>query len=326
MKLLCPWCQQVVPNVPEEAAGKAIDCPSCGKAFTAPVQYVAPVIEKASEVPTYPVQSVPTPAPKAPMVEAAVSLVPASTPDLSGKSFNTLPASGSGGASTRVFRGITLHPELLPWIPAIALTLALILSMFRWAGSYPAGYPAYTQNAWQALFADFSKDAVAEDELKLEAKIKEKIKSNWWLLLYLPLVLGGVVIAWAGPAMNLLKFPLPAVITKIWPYRPVLLAAIAVFTMLLISVQWVNGFGIERAITELGQADHAEAKIAANTPEKLQRWEMTVAKELGGFQLQTTTWLRLAWVAHLLAALAVGLEAAGSLRKHNTPIRVGVEV
>lgn len=328
MKLMCPWCQQIMTNVPDEDAGKAINCTSCGKAFAAPQNYVAPVVEKSPEPSTYQIQSPPVKTPKAPLPAEPPLLAPTSAPDASAKfAPSTTPNQfGSQSAEGRVFRGITLRPEILPWIPAIALTLALILSMFRWVGSYPAGYPAYTQNAWQALFGDFSKDAVAEDEFKLETKIKEKIKMNWWLLPYLPLLLAGVVIAWAGPAMNLIKFPLPPVVLKIWPYRPVLLAAVAVFTLMIISAQWANGFGIEKALIDLGEVDHAETKSAATTPEKLQRWEMKVAKEIGGYQLQTTTPLRLAWLAHLLTVLAVGLEAAGALRRNNSAIRVGFEV
>ena len=327
MKLLCPWCQQVINNVPDEDAGKAVNCPMCHKAFEAPKPYVAPVLEKAPEVAVYPVQAVTPPAPPvSPAITQATIPVPVSPPSSPPKSFNKTPSDADFPPTERVFHGITLHPELLPWIPAIALTLALILTMFRWAGSFPAGYPAYTQNAWQALFADFSSDPVAEDALKMGPEIKEKIRSNWWMLPYLPLVLGGVVVAWAGPIIKRLHIDLPPVVGKLLPYRPLLLAVFAVFTWLLISLQWANGFGIERAITELGQVHHAETKAAAKTPEQMQRWEMAVAKDLGGYQLQTTTYLRLAWLVHLLAALAVGLEAAGSLRKHNTPVRVGIEV
>ncbi|WP_020470922.1 hypothetical protein [Zavarzinella formosa] len=325
MRLLCPFCQQVI-TLPDNEAGKAVNCPLCKQAFQAPQPYIPLAAEKPVESPA-PAPAPPSPAPVYRTQQVDIKPVtPASLPEMPSKSFDNLPDIPGVPTGPGVFHGITLYPEVLAWIPAVALTLALLLTFFRWAGAYPAGYPAYTQTPWQALFAGFTSDAVAEDTIKLEGEIKEKIKSNWWMLFYFPLLLGGIAVAWAGPVVSGLKIKLPDVVKKFWPYRPALLAIFAVFTLLLLSVQWVNSFGIEKAITELGEARHVEAKAAVKTPEQLQRWEMGVARDLGGFQLQTTSWLRLAWFAHLLAALAVGLEAVGTLRGKRPPIRVGIQV
>lgn len=315
MRLLCPFCQQTL-TLPDDQAGKAVNCPHCSQAFQAPQPY----IPLAADPPAAPAPATHPAVAGPPLRTQAVDITPVS----SAPSFDNLPMLPGVPAGPGTFRGLTLRPEVLAWVPAVALTIALILTFCRWAGSYPAGYPAYTQNGWLALFASFSSDAVAEDMLKMEGKIQEKIKTNWWLMFYFPLLIFGVVVAWAGPVVSVLKLKLPAFAQKLWPYRPALAAVFAVFTLLLLSVQWANGFGIERAITELAEAEFAESKAAANTPEKLQRWEMRTSAAVASMQLRTTSWLRLSWLAHLLAALAVGLEAVTALRGHRPPIRVGV--
>jgi hypothetical protein len=328
MRLLCPFCQQVI-NLPDNEAGKAVNCPLCKQAFQAPQPYIPLAADKPpTPVPTSTSAQSPPPADAVYRTQQVdvTPVTPASAPPMPSKSFDNLPDIPGVPAGPGVFHGITLKPELLAWIPAVALTVAFLLTFFRWAGSYPAGYPAYTQNPWQGLFATFTVDPVAEDAMKMEGEIKDKIKSNWWLLFYFPLLLGGIVVAWAGPVVNGLKIKLPGAASKFWPHRPALVAVFTVFTLLILSAQWVSGFGIEKAITSLGEARHAETKAASNTPEKTQRWEMAVARDLGGFMLQTTTWLRFVWLAHLLAALAVGLEAVSSLRTKHPPIRVGIQV
>lgn len=312
MRLLCPFCQQVL-TLPDDQAGKAVNCPKCSQAFQAPQPYIPLAADP-------PAAAAPAVTPGPPLRTQEVDITPMS----SAPSFDNLPRLPGVPAGPGTFRGLTLRPEVLAWVPAVALTVALILTGFRWAGAYPAGYPAYTQTAWGALFAGVTSDSVAQDEMKLEGKIQEKIKSNWWLLFYFPLLLAGVAVAWAGPVLAGLKVKLPGFAQKLWPYRPALVAVFAVFTLLLLSVQWANGFGIERAIRDLTEAEHAESKAAANTPEKMQRWEMKASADAARLQVQTTTWLRLAWLAHFIAALAVGLEAVTALRGDRPPLRVGV--
>ena len=84
--------------------------------------------------------------------------------------------------------------------------------------------------------------------------------------------------------------------------------------LLFLLAQWASGFGLQRAVNEWVEADHAAGKEAANTPEKLQRWEMRVAMKKGEYHVRTTPWLRLAVFLHLLATAAVVTEAGLMLR------------
>ncbi len=79
---------------------------------------------------------------------------------------------------------------------AICLTLALVLTFFKWTGSFPAGYAAYTQNAWQALFGTMSADPVSDKLFEMEATLKDRLASSWWLLPYLILLIPAVVLVW----------------------------------------------------------------------------------------------------------------------------------
>lgn len=363
MRLLCPFCQKVV-EIKDDMAGKAVNCLHCSQAFQAPQLYVTPTvtpIAPPSSHGVYPVVGEQQTR-QMPMVQPVIPQMPPSTvgpgaatipvqvtpvtsapsvpllPPVDG-SFPSLPSQPSINIVTpgptaavtglhdgpTAFHSLAIQPRVLSWIPAIAMFFLFVLSFFSWVGAYPAGYAAYTQNAWRALFASFGKDLVAEDVFKLETKLKEVITTDWLMLLYLPLLLLGLLLAWIGPIRDLLKLKLPPVVERIWLYRPALLAVVAVFSLLIVSFQWTRTFGIERAITEIATKDHLEAKANAKTDEQKQRWEMRVAQDVGAYELQTTTWLRMVWLLHVLVGLAVALEAVIALRGKQLPIRIGVE-
>ena len=94
--------------------------------------------------------------------------------------------------------------------------------------------------------------------------------------------------------------------------------------MFLLLAQWASGFGLQHAVHEKIEADFADRKVAANTPEKLQRWEMMVDVVKGGYHVKTTPWLRLAVLLHLLAAGAVVTEAGLILRGNKQHPRVAL--
>ena len=59
---------------------------------------------------------------------------------------NSRSGAGYGHSAT-----VWISPRLLRWIlPAAVLALCVCL-FFPWTGSYPSGYPAYTQNALEIL-------------------------------------------------------------------------------------------------------------------------------------------------------------------------------
>ena len=58
--------------------------------------------------------------------------------------------------------------------------------------------------------------------------------------------------------------------------------------LLFLLAQWASGFGLQRAVNEWVESEYADTKAAANTPEKLQRWEMQVAMKKGEYHVKTT--------------------------------------
>lgn len=313
MRLLCPHCTQAI-TIADSEAGKEIDCPLCKQRFAAPQLFAppapyavapAPVVEPKPAVAMPPV--VPEVAQTSPAPESTAAPKPPATP------------------GSRRSCWLTVCPNVLAWIAPAALLVAFILSFFSWAGMYPAGYSAYTQNAWLALFASVSADPVAEDELKLLTDIKDRLRTSWWLLPYLPLLLLGVAAAWAGVIASRLKLKLPSVVQSFWQYRSAAIGVLSVLMLFFVMAQWSAGIGLQRAIHDRIEAEHATAKAEANTPEKMQRWEMKVAMQQGAYQVRTTIWLRLVVLSHAIAAIAIVLEAWMLLRGDRSPPRIGLE-
>jgi hypothetical protein len=302
MKVFCPNCQQAM-TIPDTDAGKSVECGSCKHLFTAPRLFAASPIE-APPVPPPP----PPPAPSFPPPEAPIA--PTSSP--------VSPDVSKHQAS------IPLNPNVCEWTVLAAFLVALILSFFNWVGSYPAGYAAYTQNAWQALFADFSVDPVSEKVMNLEAGIAERLRSSWWMLPYLVFLLLGVVAAWSNAWKKLSRRPLPALVERYWKYRPAIVAGCAGATLFCVLAQMAIGYGLPRALESRVEGQYAEERRQAKTPEEIQQVEMKMAMEQGGYRLRTTTWLTLTVIAHILAALAIVGETLLIQRGAKPPPRVGV--
>jgi hypothetical protein len=219
---------------------------------------------------------------------------------------------------------IRLDPRVIRFIPAAALTLVFFLTFFNWDGMYPAGYGAYTQNAWQCLFASISDDPVAEKEFKMLAELEKNIHSSWWLFPYLLFLFPALALAWAGPIVDLAKIKLPAGVEPLWQYRPAALGALVVLMLLFFMAQWASGLGLQRAIDSRIEEINAADKEKAKTPEEKQLWEMKVSTSKAEAQVRTTPWMRLAFLCQLLAALAVVAEAGLALRGSKPTPRVAV--
>lgn len=310
MRLLCPFCTKTI-NVPDSESGKPVNCPECGQAFAAP-QIVSPATPAPAPAPktmvapsTFPV---PEPVPETHAPTAAEPLTAAT---------DQLPRS-PGSA------WLPLEPAVVKWIPVAALGLAFIMTFFSWNGLYPAGYPAYTQSAWGGLFGGVGYDSVAEDEMKSLEELRKRVKSSWWLLPYLALLLPTLALAAAGPIVSALKVKLPPQVESLWQYRPALLGILAAATLLFLLAQWASGFALQKAVNEIVEERFAEGKAEANTPEKMQRWEMRVSSVKAAYQVRTTPWLRLAVMFHLIAVAAVVAEAGLALRGNKPPPRLGV--
>jgi hypothetical protein len=316
MRLLCPFCQKAI-AVPDTEAGKAVDCPECGERFAAPQLYTPAPAPLAAPTPPAPEKPATPPAvPETYVHEGPTEPKPAELPEVP-KPDREL----SGFAHMASF---PIDPRIVRWIPAGALFLALVLTIFPWDGLYPGGYGAYTQTGWGAAFAGMSKDDVADDELRLSDELDRRLKTNWWLIPYLLLLLPTLVLAVAGPVVDLARWKLPPQVESIWQFRPVLLAVLAIVTLLFLMAQWASGLGLQTAVNGMIEDQYKDARAAANTPEKVQRVDMRAAMKKGEYHVRTTPWLRLSVLLHLLAAAAVAGEAGLMLRGKKPPPRVGV--
>jgi hypothetical protein len=308
MRLLCPFCQKPI-SVPDSEAGKAVNCPECGQQFAAPQLYshspgAQPV---SSHAESRPGSAAPPVVPETYVPETRATDLPASSPDLS---------------AYQKIRSVSFDPRVLRWVPPAALTLVFLLTFFPWNGMYPAGYPAYTQSAWQCMSAGLSWDEVAEAEMKLAEDLQKRAQTNWWLIPYLLLLFPALALAWAGPIVELAKVKLPEQVERFWEYRWAALTALLAVMFLFLLVQWASGFSLQRAIHEKIEADYAVTKETAQTPEKRQVYAMTVDRAAGAYRIKTTPWLRLAVLSHLVALLAAGALLLLALRGHKPTPRV----
>jgi hypothetical protein len=317
MRLLCPFCQKAI-TVPDSAAGQPVDCPECGQEFAAPQLYTpapAPLPDPAGRT------TGPAPVP-APVPETYVHDRHPPAPDL-----GHLPAPDREMSGYDRMASVVLDPRVVRWIPAAALFLVFVLTLLPWNGLYPAGYPAFTQSPWHAAVASMSRDPVADDALRVgDAKVGDmldkKLHMNWWLFPYIFLLFPTLLIAAAGPVADLAKWKVPPSLEPVWQYRPAILAVLTGMLLLFLLAQWASGFGLQRAVNDWVESEYAEAKAGANTPEKLQRWEMQVAMKKGEYHARTTPWLRLALLLHVLATAAVLTEAGLALRGTKPPPRL----
>ena len=323
MRLLCPFCQQSI-VVPDSEAGKAVNCPECGQQFAAPQLYTPAPTPMSESLPRVDKSNGPAPVPK-PVPETYVGERPGA--DLPELDLPEVPRPDREMSGYDRMASFPIAPRVVRWIPAGALFLAFILTMLPWDGLYPAGYPAFTQSPWHAVVASMSRDPVADDALRVgDVKVGDildkKLHMNWWLFPYLALIFPTLLLAAAGPVVDLAKVKLPASVEPLWHLRPVILGVLCLLLLLLLMAQWASGFGLQRAVNDWVEGEYAETKAAANTPEKLQRWEMQVAMKKGEYHVKTTPWLRLALLMHLIATAAVVTEAGLTLRGKKPPPRL----
>jgi hypothetical protein len=304
MRLLCPFCQKAI-TVPDSEAGKAVNCPECGQQFAAPQLYTpAPSAGTGAK----PAGSPP------PVPETYVTDRPADVTHLPGQARVDQELAGYERIASA-----PLERRWVRWVPPAALTLVFVLTFFSWDGMYPGGYPAYTQNAWQCLFGSVSNDPVAEEEFKQKEDLDSRVHSNWWLVFFFLFLFLALVVAWAGPVVELAKINLPDEVQKAWKFRPVILAALTLAAFMFLLAQWASGFGLQRAVYEGIESKFAPMKAAAKTPEAEQRYEMNVAMAKAGSVVKTTPWLRLAVLILLVGAAAAVAEVGLMLRAAHKP-------
>jgi hypothetical protein len=333
MNLLCPHCQKMV-TVPDQNAGQSMNCPDCGKAFQVPVLPRAPAQQSVpSELPAdIPLSPLP-PSPQlqtAPMPEneggATYNVIvepprPSTSPPPSRREQVASSASGKPSAQQlgtppppppadyqkhHVFQ---LRPNILPWVTAVSLGLIFLLWFFPWVGAYPGGYAVYTQNAFQIMVGTHSTDPVGEKVLKEEEGLRENVSAKLLLLLlYFPAALVALALAVAGLVFGTDQSRLLPALQQIWPYRLAISGALAALALFLLFLHAWLGFGLEDAAAKVADAKLAQKRSAATTPEENKKVEIERGRILGEFELERTFWYRLAFLCHLVAIIAVGLQ------------------
>ncbi len=287
IRQLCPHCL-VVADLPATAAGTAVPCPKCGQPIPVPAGYV-PTVAPTSTLPPLP-ESPPVPDPSAPPAPPP-GFVPPKSP----------PAAAPAPAPV-----VTL-PHWLAWLPAVGLTVALLASFFPWVGSYPGGVRVYTQSPWQAAVGTFSTAILPDGLTDDEAGLRAVIASSGWLMPYLPLLLVGVLLAWAErllPDAALAGLP-PRLrwLARLGPHRQALLAGVCLLTLVFVGLQTWRGYGLERAAQQTAAAKFADQEKAAGSDTNRQRKvQVLTGFEANRLGVQGATALDAALLAHLLAA------------------------
>ncbi|MBX9580848.1 MAG: hypothetical protein K2X87_11120 [Gemmataceae bacterium] len=325
IQIFCPNCFKSV-SVPDEAAGTSTPCPSCGTVFPVPARY-NPVVAAPPTSPTPP-EPAPMPEPHTPpgFVPPAAPLEAPLPPEP--------PVPGVPPGYRRSI-GFSVSPKGLAWVPAVGLTLILLLSVFDWVGSYVGGTAMYAQSGWRALTGYPYRNAELERRLKApEATraqmvwpddIRGSVRSDWEVMLpyFLALVLA-VAVAWAErlvATVDRRRLP-PSLhwVAAAWPYRIPVLAGLATAALLLVLIQAANGFGLERYLKQFA-GDVVSKRLEAQAGGKPVDPVLLADErdqELARFNLERTTWFYLVVLLHLAVVLAM-VGRAGLERRGNKP-------
>jgi len=301
MRVICHSCQNSF-TVPDTEAGKSVTCPQCSQAFTAPQLYAAPPPEPFAASPSAPEIATPPAAPS-----AAPPAAPVATPQAAKTSFH-----------------LSLNRRVCEFTVLAALPLLVILSFFKWDGAYPAGYSAYTQNAWQALGGMMSVDPVSEKVLGVEKSLSQQLGSSWWMLPYLIVLPLTLIIAWGSIVQRWKAIKLPRVLDRSLHYRPAILMAGAGLMLLFVLLQYAAGFGVPNAFESITEDRFKDQLIQAKTPEEIQRVEIEMAGFTGQFGIRTTLWFKVVILLQFILLLAVVGDAALTHRGNRTPPEVRV--
>ncbi len=264
------------------------------------------------------------PPPELPPVPAKsiVEPPPAETKPVEAAASRPSPTSPAASASYPHQHYLTLDRKICSWLAPICLSIIFILTFFKWVGLYPAGYSAISQNAWQALVADISVDPVFEEKIfHKEKELNDSLRSSWWLLPYLPLLMLGLLLAWADHLLRLAKTPLPPALQGLWRHRSTWISVCAGLTLFFLLIQWTTGFSLSRALT----AGISEELLKdARTPEAIQVAEMRIAMSKAEFYPGTTFWFRLVVFLHVVALVGIACETWLNNRGDKPPPRAGV--
>jgi hypothetical protein len=302
-KLICPNCAKFV-TVPDEAAGTTVPCPECKAPFPVPARY-DPVV-------SVPVAPPPPPPPAVVPPAAAPTPPPGITPEALAAVTQPTPPVGAGYDHTV---GVSLKPTTLAWVPAVGLTLVLLLTLFPWVGSYVGGSAVYSQTAWRSLTGsparNFHLEELSRQQAGWPTDVLNKVSSDWLLMLpYLLLLILAVGLAWSERLVadvNRGRIPKQAAfLGDIWTHRILVLAGLSAVLTVLLFLQAGRGFGLERAMRQAVAERYADDRTkAAGNQAELDKIEFRADQELSKFNLERTAWFELAVGLHLLVVLAM---------------------
>jgi hypothetical protein len=312
MNLLCPNCQKML-QVPEQYAGQLMKCPLCTGTFTVPA------------LPTPPPAPPPMPAP-APADNLGFSAEPSGAPahrDLG------VP-SGPPPAGYMHQRSYTFSPRVIPWIAPLAMLIVFIALFFPWVGVYPGGIGAVTQNGWNAAFGGYSESTIwnkyyVKDEPE-DLKIPPKDLGAGVLLVFCILfLLPGLVVALIATLMHqrLIPVELPPSLTNYWSYRPLLVTLLGLGALVFLILQLASGFPLENETRRVAEKRVTKPE-GKPTEEDEQKYQMDVGREVGKYNLQTTTWLKVSVVLLALAVIGALLDYWLERRGAQPPPRIDV--
>ena len=333
IKLLCPNCMKSV-AVPDDAAGAETPCPECGAAFAVPSRY-HPVVAPPPAPPVLPPESVPMSTVPSDRPAPPPGLIPSAYSAANNQLEPPLPPPPPPPPVPHGYthsRGVTISPVVMAWVPAVFLTLILVLTFFDWVGSYVGGHPVYAQNAWRSLTGSVARNFQIEELIKQQAAwpadVLNKVRSDWEVMLpYLLALVLATAAAWAERMVATLdrtRLPPPLRwVGTVWPYRIPVTAGLATVALLLVLIQVGSGFGLERAmraaVNDRLVPDRTANKENAAT---LAAIDFKAEQELARFNLERTTWLHLAILLNVLVVVAMVVRSVMERRGNRPPPRL----
>ncbi|HKA06324.1 MAG TPA: hypothetical protein VKD71_03645 [Gemmataceae bacterium] len=317
MRLLCPFCQKPI-TVPDSEAGNRVPCPECNEHF------IAPLLSTPSPSEIYSPQRQSAASSSTPVPETYASSQPYDHADAAETRLRQQPPPSpeSELSDYRKIVSIPFKHDVMRWIAPAAMTLVFFLTMLPWDGMYLAGNSAYTQNAWQCAFGSVSYDPVAEQLMQFSAELDKRVHASLWLVPYLMLLFPALVLAWAGPIVEVSKTKLPPGLEPYWKFQPLILAGALGVMFLFLLAQCISGFGIQQGVDQYVEEMYKERRGYAKTPEQNQTLEMEIDSKRGSLRVKTTPWLRLAILFHLVGTLAAVAEYGLAWRGTKPPPRV----
>jgi hypothetical protein len=205
---------------------------------------------------------------------------------------------------------VWLSPNVLRWVPAVALLLVFVLQFFPWVGLYPGGVPGMTQSAWGAAFGSCNPDPDLAPVLQSMQK-GEKPEDNaipgasvltiFYLLLFFPALV--VTVAVLLYDLNVIPVKLPPQVDKLLPWRWGIVAVVNLVLLFFLSLQLLFGFSLDSRYR-----DWVEHQVQSKEGKRTD--EQKLAEVYRGKMLEDlthTVWLKFVILFHVLATVAAVL-------------------